>query len=77
MGEYSREDLATELKEESKKAWSDAVFDIAKEFAYAVDERKKADEEYVDHGKEQVRKLMALAAYRISDQLIYCMSVQE
>jgi len=29
MAEYSREDLATELKNDSKKGWSDASFAIA------------------------------------------------
>ncbi len=76
MSDFSREDLATELKEDSKKAWSDASFAIAKEFAYAVEEGKKPSDEYKEEGAKVLRKQVALAGYRLADQLVYCMSKQ-
>ena len=77
MDKYSREDLATELKADSKKGWSDASFAIAQEFAYAAAESKTPSEEYIQQGIEQLEKQIALAGYRVADQLVYCMSKQE
>lgn len=77
MAEYSREDLASDLKDDSKKGWSDASYDIAKDLAYTAIEGKTPEADYIEQGKAAIRRQMALAAYRVADQLVYCMSKQE
>ncbi len=74
--EWNRDSLKTELKEDSKKAWAVAAHDIAEASVYSVTEGSTPSTEYLEKGRNLMRKLVALAAYRIVDQVIYMMGKQ-
>jgi len=77
MKSYTWETLSNELKDSSKKSWSDKASDIAKTFAYTVADGSAPSAAYIAEGKEIIRKQIALAAYWIVDQIIYCMQAQK
>ncbi len=77
MKTHTRESLATDLKDVSKKSWSDKSFEIAKTHAYVLQEGTAPSTAYISNGKELIKKQIALAAYRIVDQIIYCMKAQK
>ena len=68
--------MATELKEDSKKAWAVASHEIAEASAYSVAEGTQPTSEYLEKGQSLMKKQVALAAYRIVDQVVYMMGKQ-
>lgn len=66
---YSRDSLATDLKDISKKAWSDASTLIAKTYAYTLGEGQTASADYKAKALAQIKWQIALAAYRVSDNV--------
>jgi len=76
MEKYPRKSFENELKVDSKKAWNDASKDIAIEFAYTAKEGSTPSSDYMTEGSDKINRQMALAAYRIADQLVYCMDKQ-
>lgn len=75
MKEFPRASLETDLKDVSKKSWSDHSYAIAKDTAYTLAEGATPTDEYIKEGKAILRKQIALAAYRVADQIVYCMGV--
>jgi hypothetical protein len=67
MQEFPRSELEAELKNDSKKGWSDASLELARSLAYTLAEGSTPSEDYLEQGKAAVRKQIALAGYRISD----------
>lgn len=66
MEEFPREALKDDLKNDSKKGWSDGAFELAKQ-AYELAENATPSDEYLEQGKAALRKQIALAGYRIAD----------
>ena len=77
MAIHTRVTLKSELADVSKKSWSDKAFGIAQTFAYTVADGTAPSASYVSQGKDTIKKQLALAAYRIVDQIIYCMKAQK
>jgi hypothetical protein len=56
MKSYSWDSLSSELKDVSKKSWSDNSLAIATSHAYKVSEGEIPNTNYVNEGKEIIRK---------------------
>lgn len=56
MKEYPRSAFATELKETSKKAWSDMTTQLAKDFAYTLKEGGTTTADYKVQGLVQIKR---------------------
>lgn len=74
---YPRSSLVTELKETSKKAWSDQSTQIAKDYAYTVQEGSTTSADYKTKAMTQIKRLIALAGYRVSDNILDSMTKQK
>lgn len=76
MKDYPKENFSTEIKNTDKSSWSKDSYDIAKDFAYKLEEGSAPSDEYLNRGKELVNKQLALAGYRLSALIKYMMSKQ-
>ena len=76
LRKYSRDNLSADLKDDSKKSWSDHAKDIAINNGYTLAEGATPSTSYLEEGKELLMKQIALAGFRVSDQVAYCFSKQ-